>query len=314
MRCRRGEVQFACADERLAPRTRLILCLKLLCGFSTEEIASRLFMTQDNVQKTLERGRESLKEFWIDHADRPSERSETRSGLDTVALVLYLQFNEGYTLGAEATPLRSEVCEEAIRLTRLLVGHPVGNQPSTWALLALMHFHASRLPARLDSEGRFVPLSMQDRTRWDRTHIDLGFAALSEATRSSDFSRYHGEAAIQVEHVLAKSFVQTRWQEIVELYEALERLQPSPVYALNRAIAIAEARGPEAGLAALDAAALPSWFEDNHLLLGTRGELLHRAGRRNEAQPYLTRARDAAPSEAERRHYDERLRINSTEP
>jgi RNA polymerase sigma factor (sigma-70 family) len=301
---------FACADDRLAPRTRLVLCLKLLCGFSTEEIALRLFMSTANVQKNLERGRESLKAYWADHAERPTNPNDAQARLGTVQLVLYLQFNEGYTLSAEATPLRSEVCDEAIRLTRLLVGHPIGNQPSTWALLALMHFHASRLPARLDAEGRFVPLQQQDRSRWDRRHIELGFAALHEATRSTDFSRYHGEAAIQVEHVIAKSFEETRWNEIVALYEALERVQPSPVYALNRAIAIAEAQGPEAGLAALDAAALPTWFQDNHLLLGTRGELLHRSGRWTEAQPYLMRARDAAPSEAERRHYDERLQKN----
>lgn len=302
---------FACADERLAPRARLVLCLKLLSGFSTDEIAARLFMQPATVQKTLERGRARLKEIWHDHGSLPATSEGDSARLQTVQLVLYLQFNEGYSFGHGDESLRVELCDEAIRLTRLLATHAAGNVPSTWALLSLMHFHASRLPARLDAQGGMIPLEEQNRELWDQRQIRLGFEALRLAYGgggASSFSRFHGEAAIQVEHAGAPSFQQTRWGEIVELYELLERLQPSPVYALNRSIALAEAQGAERALAVMEAYDFPSWFQENHLFQAARGELFRRLGQVEPARRHFEVALARAPSRPERRLLERRLK------
>lgn len=297
---------FACADEQLAPRARLVLCLKLLCGFSTHEIASRLLMSPANVQKTLERGRDQLARRWAKLDGLVQSATNHDERLSTVLQVLYLLFTEGASL-ADDVGLRVELCDEAIRLTGLLVAHPIGDRTASWALLALMHLHAARLPARIDGSGELIPLSEQDRGRWDRQHVAEGLASMERATRVDEYTRYHGEAAIQIEHVLAPSFEATRWHEIVSLYRTLEAMQPSPVYALNRAIALAEAEGPLAGLAALDEHAFPPWFARHYLVAAARGELLRRAGRGNDARPFLERAREGAPSHAERLLFSRRL-------
>lgn len=302
---------FACADPRLAPRARLVLCLKLLCGFSTEEIATRLFITPANVQKTLERGRQRLKLCWQDvgHVPRSTDRLEQR--LPTVQQVLYLQFNEGYSLGPGNLGLRAELCSEAIRLTSVLVQHPLGDRPTNWALLALMHLHSVRLPARLDDEGQFVPLQEQDRSRWDRHQLSLGMHCLQLAGRGEEFSRYHGEAAIQWEHAMASDFASTRWHEIESLYATLNAAYPSPLYTLNRAIALAEASGPAAALDTLHQAELPAWFKQHHLYHGALGELHRRLGDWTEARHHLQNALAAAPSEAERKLFERRLKACS---
>lgn len=300
---------FACADERLAPRTRLVLCLKLLCGFSTTEIARSLLVTPANVQKNLERGRRILQESWHREDRSVLTDAQERERLETVQLVLYLQFNEGYSLGPEGDGLRVELCHEAIRLTQMLATHSVGSAPSTWALLALMHFHASRLPARLSESGAFIPLEKQNRSLWDKGQLACAFQSLRLATQEESFSRFHGEAAIQVEHALSPDFSSTRWQEIAELYAALEAMQPSPVYAINRAIAVAEASGPEDALALLDEYDVPQWFRTHHLYHATLGELNRRASRFTEAKKHLLAACRTAPSSAERTLFEERLEL-----
>jgi len=293
---------FACADDRLAPRARLVLCLKLVCGFSTEEIAVRLFMTSANVQKTLERGRQRLQDNYARVA-RSSSTSQTsaaqRAQLSTVQHVLYLVFNEGYSLGEGDIGLRVELCDEAIRLTGLLAQNTIGDVSSTWALLALMHFHAMRLPARLDADGRFIPLDEQDRQLWDQHHRRLAFTCIAESSRDDHFSRFHGEAAIQVEHAMASSTSTTRWTEIVPLYEALERMAPSPLYTLNRAIAQAEATHPQDGLDILTSTTFPGWFRDHHLLQATLGDLHRRQGAFDDAITHFEQALQTAPSTAE---------------
>ncbi|TPV93738.1 MAG: sigma-70 family RNA polymerase sigma factor [Myxococcales bacterium FL481] len=299
---------FACADERLAPRARLILCLKLLCGFSTREIAARLFMTSANVQKTLERGRHRLQLTWHKLPPPATATADPHDDprLATVLQVLYLLFTEGAS-PADTIGLRPELCDEAIRLARILVDHPRGDRPATWALLALMHLHSARLPTQIDREGRLVPLPEQDRTRWDRRQIAAGFECLHRATRSASYSRYHGEAAIQVEHIIAPSFAETRWHEIVALYEALEVLQPSPVYALNRIVALAEAESPELALERLGELALPSWFRNHYVYFGALGELHRRTSHPERAPAYLRKAEENAPSRAERLLFRRRL-------
>jgi RNA polymerase sigma-70 factor (ECF subfamily) len=233
------------------------LALKTLCGFSTAEISLRLFTTEANVQKRLGRARDRLRQTPADFETPPLEVLASR--LSSVHEVLYLLFNEGYLSAHAKLAIRRELCDEAIRLTTFLVEHPVGARPETFALLALMHLHTARLGARVDGAGGLLLLEEQDRALWDRERIQLGMGLLAQSASGEVFSRYHAEAAIAAEHCIAPSFEQTRWNEITNLYSMLERVAPSPVHTLNKAVAVAECQGPEAGLSVLRGLEPPGW-------------------------------------------------------
>ena len=153
---------------------------------------------------------------------------------------IYLMFTSGYSSAQPDQLVRRDLCEEALRLGHLLVEHPVGDQPATWALLALMSMQAARLRTRVDAEGGLLLLEDQDRSLWDRPLIQQGLDYLTRSAKGDEFTRYHAEAAVVAEHCLAPSYAATRWNEIASLYEMLERLSPSPVHTLDRAIAVAE--------------------------------------------------------------------------
>jgi predicted RNA polymerase sigma factor len=249
---------FICCDDAIPRASCLVLALKTLCGFSTQEIALRLFTSEANVYKRLARARERLREVPADVETPPLDT--LRSRLPSVHAVLYLLFNEGYLSAHAEQAIRRELCDEAVRLATLLAEHPVGAVPETFALLALMHLHAARLEARRDELGGLLLLEEQDRSRWDRERIHLGAAWLERSAGGDVFSRYHAEAGIAAEHCFARSFRETRWKEIVDLYAMLERIDPSPMHTMNRAVAVAEWQGPEAGLAVLQALAPPAWL------------------------------------------------------
>lgn len=199
-----------------------MLALKTLCGFSTAEIALRLFTTEANVYKRLTRARNRLRDVPPDTQTPPLEALQSR--LSSVHSVLYLLFNEGYLSAHAEQAIRRELCDEAIRLTTLLAEHPVGAVPATFALLALMQFQASRLGARLDETGGLLLLEQQDRSLWDRERMRLGAEWLARAAQGEGFSRFHAEAGIAAEHCFAPSFGETRWKEIADLYAMLERI------------------------------------------------------------------------------------------
>jgi RNA polymerase sigma factor (sigma-70 family) len=296
---------FVCADPVIPLESRLVLALRTLCGFSTGEIALRLFQTEAAVYKRLQRAHAALRER---PPDVDLSGGEAISGrLSEVLQIIYLLFNEGYASAQPDTLIRRELCEEAVRLGRLLAEHPAGASPHTDALLAVMYLHAARFDARTDGAGGLLLLEEQDRTLWDRELIDLGLAYLHRAARGEVFSRYHVEAAIAVEHCLAPSFAATRWDEIVRLYVALDRVAPSPLNTLNRGIAIAEWQGPAAGLAVLEAIKPPGWLTGYYLWDATLGELYRRAGNADRARGHLERARDLAPTNAERSLIERRL-------
>jgi RNA polymerase sigma-70 factor (ECF subfamily) len=288
-----------------------VLSLKLLCGFSIKEIAARLFITTANAEKILGRGRARLREVWeAPHGSwstPPAEQLAER--LAAVQAVVYLLFNEGYKSQRDDQVIRRELCEEALRLGQRLVSHRASDSPASWALLALMHFHIARLDARLDEHGELLMLEEQDRSRWDRQHLRRAMTCLVKAGEGERFSRYHAEAAIMAEHCLAPTYADTRWSEIVDLYQLLERFEPSPLHTLNRAIAVAEWKGPEAGLALLDELTPPGWLTRYYLWDATLGELHRRAGNFDRAAAYLERASGQAPTQAERKVFAERLAL-----
>jgi RNA polymerase sigma-70 factor (ECF subfamily) len=297
---------FVCCDERLPRDSRLVLALKTLCGFSVDEIAQRLFIGEANVYKRLARAREALREAEVDTAT-PSLDS-LRARLPSVRAIIYLLFNEGY-LSLRAEPgIRAELCDEALRLATLLGTHPVGADPETCALLALMHLHRARLAARQAADGGLLLLEEQDRASWDAEHLERGAAWLARSARGDAFSRFHAEAGIAAEHCFAPSYADTRWLEIADLYAMLERLEPSPLHTLNRAVAVAEARGPAAGLALLDGVVPPAWLEGHYLWAAVLADLHRRAGHAELARGYREQALAGAPSPAVERLLARRLK------
>jgi RNA polymerase sigma factor (sigma-70 family) len=298
---------FVCADPAIARESQIVLALKTLCGFSTGEIALRLFQSEDAIHKRLQRARASLrgKSAELEAAGGP----ELESRLPAVLQMLYLLFTEGYSSAQPDTLIRRELCDEALRLGLLLAEHPVTAAPETDALLALMYLDAARFAARVDGAGGLLLLEEQDRSLWDRALIQLGLSFLERAARGERLSRYHLEAGIAVEHCLAPSFAETRWSEIVRLYELLDRVAPSPLNALNRAIALAEWQGPEAGLVLLEALRPPAWLVGYYLWDATLGELYRRRGDRERALSHLTRALDTAPTQAEKTLIQRRIAV-----
>jgi RNA polymerase sigma factor (sigma-70 family) len=295
---------FVCADPALARESQLVLALKILSGFSSEEIARRLFQSQDAVVKRLQRARQTLRESAVAISDPPVHEFGER--LPAVVQMLYLLFNEGYSSAAPDRLIRRELCEEAVRLTLLLAEHPVGARPEVDALLALFYLHAARFDARVDGAGGLLLLEEQDRSLWDRELIHIGFGYLYRAARGES-SRFHVEAAIAAEHCLVKSYSETRWGEITRLYAALDNFAPSPLNTLNRAIALAEWQGPEAGLAVLEPLDPPGWLLRYYLWDATLGELYRRKGDLERARQHLSRALATAPTVAEKALLERRL-------
>lgn len=295
----------ACCHESIPVESRLVVALKTLCGFDVGEIAARLFTTEANVYKRLARARQRLRALPFELRDVSA--SELAARLPAVRSILYLLFTEGHLSSHPAHALRRELCDEATRLATLLAEHPHGATPETFALLALMHLHAARLTSRQDAAGGLLLLEEQDRSRWDQDRIAVGLRWLANSAQGRAFSRYHAEAGIAAEHCLASTFAETRWARIVECYTLLEQVAPSALHTLNRALAVAEWRGPEAGLAVLDGLEPPSWLEGSYMWMAVLADLHRRCGREDRAGGYREAALAAAPSGAIREALARRL-------
>ena len=296
---------FVCCDEAIPIESQLALALKTLCGFDVREIAARLFTTEANVYKRLGRARSCLRELPLREADVTTDRLTTR--LPVVQGVLYLLFTEGYLSVHAETAIRRELCDEARRLTTLLAEHPVSATPETFALLALMHLHTARMAARQDVAGGLVLLEDQDRSRWDQTLIHEGLHWLARSAAGATFSRFHAEAGIAAEHCVAPSFAETRWDRVIECYALLERVAPSPLHLLNRAVATAELHGPAQGLALLEGIDPPTWLSGSYMWSAVLADLHRRAGNDAVAESYRRTALETAPSASIREVLTRRL-------
>ena len=228
---------FVCCHPSLERKTQIALTLKTLCGFGISEIARGLLLPDETVKKRIQRAKNSLAKANV-RIELPSD-DQLRSRLDVVHDVLYLMFNEGYSTSHGIEPIRDDICEEAVRLCHLLCESPCSS-PITKALLALLLFHAARFDARTDEDGAVILLEDQDRTRWDCRLIGIAqcWLAKSQANQPTTF---HLEAAIAMQHCLSPSVAATDWDTIVCLYSRLLQLRESPIYALNRAIALGQA-------------------------------------------------------------------------
>lgn len=290
---------FICCQPAVPPEARVALTLKTVGGFGVPEIARAFLVKEATMAQRLVRAKHRIRQ-----AKPPFEVPPPRelpAALDSVLEVLYAMFNEGYSTHQGEELVRRDICLEAIRLVRLVAGNPALDTPRTHALAALLHLQGARLATRVDSEGNLLLLSEQDRSSWDRGMIAAGFHHLERAARGDQLSVYHLEAGIAAVHA---SPGETDWPHILRLYDALLEIKPSPVVALNRAVALAMVEGPEAGLAALASVRL----DDYYLLPATQGELFARAGRADEATAAFGRALAMVCPEPVRRRLAERAR------
>jgi RNA polymerase sigma-70 factor (ECF subfamily) len=279
---------FVCCHESVPEPSRVALALKVLCGFSTAEIARALLTTEANIQKRISRARDRLRELDVS-LDSPS-LVEASLRLESVLSVIYLIFNEGYQASHADLTVRRDLCEEALRLGRMLASHPAGQAPQLSALLALICYQSARFEARVTPDGGVLLLNEQDRTRWDWRLVREGMFWMSRSASGSEVSRFHVEAAIAWEHCRAPSFEETDWPSIVALYRTLGQIAPSFIHKLNLAVAVSYVDGPKAAIALLetaDAGDLPARYPLWHAVLG---ELRFRDGDIKRAEADFTRA------------------------
>jgi RNA polymerase sigma-70 factor (ECF subfamily) len=228
--------------------------------------------------------------------------------LPTAMRALYLLFNEGYHGASKKSVIRTELCQEAMRLAAMLLDHPAGATPETYALSALMCLNAARLPGRLDAVGELRTFENQDRSSWDHGLIAEGLALLGRSASGGSVSQYHIEAAIAACHTTASDPAETDWSKIIQLYDALTSIDPSPVVALNRAIAIAQAEGPERGLKEIGAIADRERLAAYPFFQAALGELEFRRGRYAEARQHFRAAVSVARNPAEKSFLERRER------
>jgi RNA polymerase sigma-70 factor (ECF subfamily) len=301
-------MMFSCCHPQLAGEAQVALILHILCGFSVDEIASALVSTHAAIEKRITRGKKTLaKSKKLFDVTAPAEFS---SRLPSVHTALYLLFNEGYHGANPEFAVRSDLCREAMRLTAVLLEHPLCAIPRTYALAALLCLHAARLPARIDASGNLSSLFDQDRSTWDQQLIAEGISFLDRSARGSELSEYHLEAAIASVHAIARGIEDTDWAKIVSLYDSLMTIRPSPVVALNRAIAIAQRDGPDRGIEAIQAITDRDRLKSYPFYWAALGEFELRSKRYGTAHSHFRSALALARNEAERHFFSQRLQAS----
>src|SRR5579872_896203 len=300
-------MMFSCCQPRLSEEAQIALILRILCGFSVGEIAGAFVSSQAAIEKRITRAKkvlaESQKLFDVAVAAEFSAR------LPAVQRALYLLFNEGYHGACAEAAIRTELCREAMRLTAELLVHPLGRTPATYALAALMALDAARLSARADATGALLALADQDRSQWDQQLIGEGLKLLDLSAEGDDLTPYHIEAAIAAAHARARSAEETDWAMIVSLYDSLLAIRPSPIVALNRAIAVAEKDGPERGLEAIAAIDGRERLDAYPFYPAALGEMALRRGDKTAAAAHFRAALALARNPMERRFLDRRIGV-----
>jgi RNA polymerase sigma-70 factor, ECF subfamily len=297
---------FTCCHPALAFDAQVALTLRTLCGLGTDEIARAFLVPPSTMAQRLVRAKRKIREARIPYVVPGAPDIETR--LDAVLTVIYLVFTEGYAPTGGASLVRTDLCAEAIRLARLMRNLMTPRVPSeVLGLLALMLLHDARRGARVDDAGSLVVLEQQDRSRWNREQINEALPLVETALRGGPGS-FALQAAIAALHCQAPRAEDTDWRQIVQLYDVLQRLQPSPIIALNRAVAVAIVSGPQAALAMIDELLACGDLDRYHPVHVARADLLERLGRASEAAASYERALALATNDIERRFISGRLR------
>jgi RNA polymerase sigma factor (sigma-70 family) len=297
---------FTCCHPALSPEDQVALTLKTVSGFGVQEIARALVSTDAAVQKRLYRAKEYIRtnevRFEIPQGPALAER------LETVYTVLYLLFNEGYSSLKADELIRHDLCAEAMRLCKLLTEHKVGAKPSTFALLALMCFQASRFDSRIGEDNNIILLEDQDRSKWDRELIGLGYHFLNQSSTGDYLSVYHIESAIAAEHCMAPGFASTNWHALLKLYNYLLERKPIPIVRLNRSVILAMTDGVETAIdTILDIPDITELVNRHSTYAIVLGDLYGKAGNKAESRRLLQKAYDLTPSLAEKKLLQEKL-------
>lgn len=301
----RLRMMFVCCHPLIPAEAQVALALKTLCGFGVTEIARAFLTTDSAIAKRLTRAKQKIAEARIPF--EIPEGTELSRRLDGVLQSLYLLFNEGYKASAGDKLVREDICEEAVRLARLLAEHPAGNQPKTHALLALMLLNAARTPARTNDEGHLLRLREQDRTRWDQSLIARGMFHLARSAAGGEISEYHLQAGVAACHCGARDYESTDWPQILSLYDRLLAFDGSPVVALNRAVALAEVRGPQAGINAVNAIKDRESLDSYHLFHAVLGEFESQLNHLPAAADHFRKALELAQIKSEQVFLTKRL-------
>jgi RNA polymerase sigma-70 factor (ECF subfamily) len=296
---------FTCCHPALALEAQVALTLRTLCGLETDEIARAFLVPPATMAQRLVRAKRKIRDAGIPYT--VPQTNDMAERLDAVLTVVYLVFNEGYVATRGGSLVRADLCAEAVRLGRLVrtLTAPRPAAEAT-ALLALMLLHDARREARLDAAGELVVLEEQDRSRWNQKQIAEALPLVEEALRGG-IGPFSVQAAIAAVHCRAARAGDTDWPQIVRLYDVLERLQPSPIVSLNRAVAVAMASGPAQALEIVDRLAAASDLDGYHLLHAARADLLRRLGAAAEAAKSYRRALELVTNESERRFLERRL-------
>jgi RNA polymerase sigma factor (sigma-70 family) len=298
-------MMFSCVNPRLPEEAQVALILHILCGFSISEIANAFLSGEAAIEKRISRAKKVLAGSKTLFELRGSE--DFRSRLSSVQRALYLLFNEGYHGSSTESVVRVELCREAMRLAALLRDHALAATPATNALLALMCLHAARLPSRIDESGGLSLLPDQDRSQWDSGLIQEGQCLLEEAATGDELSEYHLEAAIAWCHATAPTARDTDWSQVVSLYDTLMKIRPTPVVALNRAIAIGQREGAEQGLKELQSIAGRERLQSYPFYPIALGEFEFQCGRPALAHKHFAAALTLARNPMELRFIEQRI-------
>jgi RNA polymerase sigma-70 factor (ECF subfamily) len=304
-------MMFACCHSTLPPEAQVALTLKTLCGFGEAEIAAAFLTSTAAIAKRLVRARQRIREAKVELEIPAGEELSAR--LDAVLQTLYLLFNEGYKASQGDELVRKDLCEEAIRLTTLLVEHPAGNKPRTHALLALMLLSGARLSARVDAEGNLLLLAEQDRSCWDKAMIWRGLHHLNASAAGDEVSEFHLQAGIAYCHCTAETYEATDWRRILSLYDLLVEINDSPVIALNRAVAVSRVDGPAAGLKALEQIPDGGTMESYYLFHAMLAQFHFELNNHTAAAAHFRRALKLTGSASERTFLLKRLQSCATD-
>jgi RNA polymerase sigma factor (sigma-70 family) len=288
LRDRHLRLMFACCHPQIPQESRTALALKTLCGFGVTEIAHAYLTSEAAIAKRLTRARQRIQEQGIPF--EIPEGEELAARLDGVLQILYLLFNEGYKASSGENLMKEDMCREAIRLATLIAEHPVTATPRSHALLALMLLNAARLPSRIDEHGNVLRLQEQDRALWDRSMIGRGMLHLARSASGEDLSEYHLQAGIAACHSAAPDFSSTDWPRILAHYDRWMHINPSPVVALNRAVAIGYTQGPQAGIHAVERILAAGELDSYYLLHSVLADFEERLQRFEQAAAEFRKA------------------------
>jgi RNA polymerase sigma factor (sigma-70 family) len=294
---------FTCCHPALPPESQIALTLKTLCGFSVREIASALITTDENISKRLFRAKKKIREEQINLEVPAGDELAKRLGI--VNTVIYLLFNEGYNSTSDDKLIRRDLCEESIRLGKIIAEGSKSDNPDTRALLALMYFHFSRFDARTGNDGEIITLENQDRKLWDKEKIYTGYDYLFSAASGGAVGQYHIEAAISAQHCIADNFGDTNWREILRLYDALLQIKDNPVIRLNRSVVNSRLTGADNAIAEILGI---DGLDSYHFYHSALGDLFRKSGQPDKARLHFEKAIKLSNSEKERQFLSGKLK------